>query len=129
MAMQHMPYKLLRDWNVAEIIGHTSNGVVLYEWIGKSPLALVRGDVDISELPWPMRELGKDFDPLYPRLMIRTDRFWWLAQWQYRLIIALCRIAHVMKYRIIATLEIWGLAHTPEWCVRSWSHIGKRRGR
>lgn len=104
-----------------------------FEWEGSkyttavvSKLMIDRASLKI--LPWPVKILGVvDFGREYE--VIRKDvgwQLWWILIYTKRRVFNNRPYQH-FKWRVLMTLDIWGLAYQPESEMTSWRNIGRKR--
>ena len=98
-----------------------------YKWVGKKYWILEADPVTIHKLPFKLVEI-KSNTSLYQNsnYYVRAD-----AYLPYGLILRvgyqLQRVWSWLFVRVIATLNIWGIAYTPIGNIPSWSDIGRKR--
>lgn len=95
-----------------------------YEWVGKRHWHVRISLRDKDSLPFPLIMI-EPMDPLsLYGTFIRTDTLTWWWTWAVAKLTALWM---PIKYRIIMTLEVWGLAHIDFGDIPDWKHVGRKR--
>ena len=103
------------------------------KWIGSKYTVvevskLLASSQSLSVYPWPLKVIDDNVDFGRSMLVVRKDvgwHIWWLlvALW-YKLFRS--RGYYNFKWRVLMTLELWGLAYQPEGEIVSWKNIGRR---
>jgi hypothetical protein len=106
-----------------------------FEWSGSkySPAYFSKIFYDQTKgkftLPWPVKVIEDNLDFGREVLVVRKDvglHLWWILVYLKRRIFNNRPYKH-FKWRVIMTLDIWGLAWQPEGEVTSWRNIGRKR--